>query len=499
MVIFWSCGRPTRDLPVQGVVAVFDSTDNGTIAVAPTSGSVLGGTVLRIQGSGRFRQSSRYRCVFGLDQSGSGQQQQNATSEANYVSADEVVCVTPAVTPLLLGASMKTGAALSSGNFFLCVDDVEFYPAAFTFYSDDVQIQTVAPSVITSSGGLVRVTLNDSAVKTLLSGGLHFSCVVQGIVIPAVALPLDTNTTVPPILWGPSEGNGIDDLYTLICPVPPYDFTFEPPLLDNYTKSGVELSVGVTINGVDMFYSVTPLTVVPTPTIGSLAPPVAMLRDGDALGSVSGPLVTIYGLGFTNTTSLACMVGSGGDDSSDKMASKTITTAVYINTTAVQCILNYTLPGPQLVQFSVNGVHWVPVGIFEYIAAPVLVAIAPSEGPDHGNTVVRIQMAGTAIGGGGTAIGSGIGSGGGRSSALGCEFLREGVSLQLAPAWVDNNNDVLCTTKAMSPGIIQVYLNYYGQRSDSYVNFTSYPTESMVALFPTNVQAGKNLTIDGKS
>ena len=511
---------------MQGVVTVFDSTDNGTIAVAPSSGSVRGGTLLRIQGSGRFRQSSRYLCVFEVGQVGAGQQQQqqqNATSDASYVSASEVVCVTPAVTSLWLNTSTKNGAVALSGSFFLCVDDVEFYPATFMYYSDSVQVQTVMPSVITSTGGLVQIVLNDSMVQALVGSGQQFSCVVQGLVIPA--LPLDANITVPPILSETSKKNGTDGVYTLICPVPPYEVSFGPLLLNNSMKSGVELSIGVTINGVDMFYSVTPLTVITTPVIGSLAPPVAMIRSGvdsSALRPSSNPLVTIYGVGFTNTTTLACMVGSGGGDSSDKTMSSTVTPALYINATTVQCNLNYTLPGPQIVQFSVNRVHWLSVGMFEYVAAPVLIAIVPANGPDHGNTVVRIHMASIAIGAGSVSV-------------LSCEFLLQGASLQLVPAWVDNNNDVLCTTIAMPPGVVKVYLNYYGQRSDSYVNFTSYPTgekatsdnatlyqsmlpskissntapfillhphscfpESMVALSPTNVQAGKILTIDGK-
>ena len=464
-----SLSPPPRDLPVQGVVTVFDSTDNGTITVGPTSGSVQGGTLLTIQGSGRFRQSSRYLCIFGLSQYGSiqSQTQPNVTSVAKYVSASEVVCNTPPVT-LVPYSSTKSGAVTSNGNFYLSVDNVEFYPATFTYYSDNVQIQTVVPSVITSSGGLVQVVLNDTMVQSLSRPGLSFSCVVQGVVIPS--LPIDATTTLPPI-FSENSANITDNVYALICPIPPYDVSFGPLLLNNSVTSGVELSIGVTINGVDMFYSVTPLTVIPTPVIASLAPPIAMIRNGDssgALGSASNPLVTISGVGFTNTTDLACMVGNGVGDSGTNTTSSTITSARYINTTTVQCNLHYTMPGPQIVQFSVNRVHWIPVGIFEYIAAPTLLSIVPASGPDHGSTVVRIQMAGMASGVGVIADGS--------SGSISCEFLLQGVILQLVPAWIDDNNDVLCTTNAMPPGVIQVYINYYGQRSDAYVNFTSYPT-----------------------
>ncbi|CAM9095296.1 unnamed protein product [Chrysoparadoxa australica] len=452
----------------------FEYVDVVTLtAVEPLQGSVVGGTLVTVQGSG-FLDSNKLSCSFGAV----------GTVDAVYISESEISCeapAAPAAGQVAVGVSMN-GADLASGA------------VQFT-YIRDALVLSVTPTSGPVSGG-----------TNILVEGAHFmnsgslSCSFGGVVAkghwvsdslmrcesPSVssATPLELEVSV----------NGLDFTSSGIM----FDFysdataqSLEPAsgassggtqvtLYGSGFRLGADLTVRFGLIDVPVTYvsSTELLCESPPATPGSVA--LAVSNNGvdfaaaqveyqyidaisvtlvePSLGSTKGgTAVTVRGSGFQDDPNLACFFGESG-----------CVDAMYISETEVTCTTPEAAGEAGAVPFGVS-VNGADVALsyqrFEYMADPSFLSVTPTSGPLQGGTAVSLT-----------------GEGFVDSDALGCRFGEEE-----APAvWVSSSLVMCRVPAAQAAGTIPVELtlNGHGYYSDGML-FTYYPEPVLLELSPS--------------
>lgn len=233
----------------------FTYTDRAAVtALEPNQGPARGGTFLRVLGV-NFANTSVVLCRFGTV----------ATTTAEFLSAEMLTCVTPAVPVgtgavhievsdhLLLGSS-------SRGTEFELPPDPGDDPALWTnsgmlfTFKEDAEVRIAFPASGPSAGG-TRVKLTGSGFEDLPELGCRFgvSSTTNGIDNKAVATIADVSA----IYVSPTE---------VMCIAP------EQPLEWNSngtSVAGVTVRVAVTLNGQDHGLKMAQFTYYPTPKVRS--------------------------------------------------------------------------------------------------------------------------------------------------------------------------------------------------------------------------------------
>jgi len=305
-------------------------------SLAPTSGSVLGGTVVTVTGS-NFEFSQYLRCKF-----------DEMEVMATFVNSNTVTCIAPA----------NVDETKVSVNIKVSNNGLDYYGGegnVFVYTSDFAVVTDVAPTSVSTEGGAV-ITLSgsnfvvgdiDTTVCSFREGATHvLISSTPGIIV---------------------DGN------TITCPTPIFEKTTE----DYFVY------IEVDVNDIDYRYinENHMITVVDTPVIKQNTIAVAHFTSESEAATV-----VVEGYNFINTEKASCsFIGVG---SSDTYTSE----ATYLSPTMVSCKAPTDVFGDFNVFLSFdNGSTWTTNHFFATVLAPVSVqSIHPAVATTSGATIITV-------------------------------------------------------------------------------------------------------------
>ena len=439
-----------NDFTLPGLAFTFTSSLTVT-SILPISGTHNGGTLVTVFGS-NFIDSSSLTCHFGTA----------APVLARWVSSIQLECVSPAQSPgtASLEVSNNGQDKTNDGIKFLYAGRPVVWSlepshgplrgstkvsvsGQHLAFSNDLECRFGLVSVPASFAAGNKVECDSPRQATL--GSVPFSISTNGdevsledIVFNYWATPAVTEVApVSGLSYGGNrleiQGNHFVDTEALACKftsikegevlgIQPARFTDTTQLSCAAPENpkGGAVFVEVTTNGADFSESGVQYTYLFPPVVESILP-----VNGPEKG---GTIVTVVGLNFVNTETLAC-----------GFANQTAP-ARWVSSSEIRCLAPARKPGTVALEISLNGEHFTTNNHrFQFDRQVTVSAVLPSSGPTGGGTTTVVY---------GTNFRA--------TGALACQF-----GLDVVPARFISTNSIQCSTPAHSPGMtsLRVSLN----------------------------------------
>lgn len=415
-------------------------------ALLPTSGSVSGGTIIVISGTG-FVSSTKMACLVG-----------ERMGEATYIDSTRVRCRVPRAE---IRDRISYVAVRIANNG---VDFTDSFGVTFA-YVPPFDVSYINPNVGATTGGTVinvhgmgfstarniQCVIDSVAVKSILKSAQLLTCTAPGkatagmVNVELISDAIDTSSTTVMFLYHtpvevvsvyPSSapenggstllisGSGFVETAELACiftistgrgtSLVEREATFSSGSLISCESPGGSVGtayVQVTNNGADISNSSLSFAITSASTVTSLWPP-----SGSTNG---GTRVRVQGTGFLNSSTVFCRFGSNIVSSDD-----------VLDYTSVVC----TAPpreseGSVSVEVTNNNLDWTSSRVeFNYRPPISISSVSPKIGPASGGTVLRVDA---------TGINAAVDGG-----AISCQFGHSSVST----AVIDSNGTVLCVS-----------------------------------------------------
>ena len=469
------------------------------LALSPTTGPALGGTLVDVRGANFTRQGTLPVCRFGgaLWRRAFGALSALTTSDAlqgahgvgaralhglppnevpaTIVNATHALCLTP---PSVRGPMLELALELALNGHDFTSDNLRF-----RYLTDRTSLISVFPTSDSSLGGR-PILLSGRG----LANGSDVRCRYRAPTLGVVetrALELG--------------GSGL----MLMCPapaVPPGVLAAARSRVSDAVSTGLPLTLDVTLNGQQ--YSLAPS--LRFEIIAGEEPSPRLLGVRPSLGPANGSsLVLISGVLLEFGSHLLCRFGEGGGaptvgqgDSAPDVGAAIVRASYDAATGDLRCLTPPHAPGRVVLAVSFNGEHYEPT-TFNYTFAPepLLLEVSPASGPAFGVQCTSFDCRGG--GSVGTLVTvSGDGLGAGERHLYRCHF-----NDTIVPATLIDDAHVRCYSPgSLAPGPAALRLSLNAQDvAPSSLAFFFEATPVVSSLLPPLGPAvgGINLTFVG--
>lgn len=469
------------------------------LAISPTTGPALGGTLVDVRGANLTRHGTLPVCRFGgaLWRRGFGALSALTTSDAlqgahgvgsralhglppnevpaTIVNATHALCLTP---PSVRGPMLELALEIALNGHDFTSDNLRF-----RYLTDRTSLISVFPTSDSSLGGR-PILLSGRGLANGSDARCRYRAPTLGVV-ETRALEIG--------------GGGL----LLVCPapaIPPDVLAAARSHVSDAVSTALPLTLDVTLNGQQ--YSLAPS--LRFEIIAGEEPSPRLLGVRPSLGPANGSsLVLISGVTLEFGSLLLCRFGEGGGaptvglgDSAPDVGAAIVRASYDVATGDLRCLTPPHAPGRVVLAVSFNGEHYEPT-TFNYTFAPepLLLAASPASGPAFGVQCTSFDCRGG--GSVGTLVTvSGAWLGAGERHLYRCHF-----NDTVVPATLIDDAHVRCFSPgSLAPGPAALRLSLNAQDvAPSALAFFFEATPVVSALLPSLGPAvgGINLTLVG--